>query len=190
MKRAQTTHWVWQPYSTEPGMAFATRIEGMEADEYGKLIRGERLDPKIQLVVKELIPGRLTDQLGSAWGGIFVSPVLRAVLEAEASANIQFIPVRVTRHSAHPYFSVNVLDSLPVLDLERSKYTLYEGTNELQTLSKLVLRKLPPDAPAIFHMAEEPVIVLVSADLHRRLHEASDSPGRFVPVEKFKLGGS
>jgi hypothetical protein len=183
----KTTHWVWEPYSTERGMAFATEISGLTDEQLPKVERGERLARVPRIVIAETTPGRFYDQLGSYTVILFVSPALRKVLEETPGTNIQFIPARVRGKGDLRYDAVNVLDKAPALDLEKSKVTRLPGSTGIDRILRFVARPIPETAPPIFHVAEEPTLVLVRDDLKSRLEAASDHAGRFTPINKYRL---
>jgi hypothetical protein len=83
------------------------------------------------------------------------------------------------------YFGVNVLDVVPALDLERSEYQKLPGSNAIDRILRFILRRIPDDAPPIFHVAERPSMVMVNDDLRRRLAAASKHPGVLTPAEKY-----
>jgi hypothetical protein len=79
-----------------------------------------------------------------------------------------------------------VLDSVPALDLERSKFTRLPGASGIDRILSFALRTIPDDAPPIFHVAEDTTLILVNDDLRRRLVVASKYPGVLPPAEKYR----
>ena len=112
--------------------------------------------------------------------------MLRDVLENTPSAHLQFLPVRLAEDHDARYFAVNVLDSHPAIDRERSRYDVHEGTDIISRFEKLVLRRIAGDAPPIFHAAEQPAYLLVNKDVHDRLVTASKTPGVLTPAEDYR----
>jgi hypothetical protein len=181
-----TTHWVWQSYPPVRGSGGATDMAGLDPEMHAKLLKGERLSQEPRLVVRETASGRARDELGNYTGIHLVSPAIRDLLDKTPRAHLQFIPVRITGKPDAKYFAVNVLDSYPALDLEQSRYDRYEGTSVISRISKLVLRDVPTDAPPIFRLAEDPVLVLVNKDVHDRLVATAKHPGVLTPAEQYK----
>jgi hypothetical protein len=168
-------------------MAFVTELSGLSDERRRKLYFGERLNPSPRIIIEDFKPGRFYDQLGAYTGILLVSNVLREVLLATAGASLQFIPVKMRDDSGLKYFIVNVLDTVPALDLERSGYDTFPGGG-IESIHKLVLRRIPSNAPPIFHAAEHTTLILVNDELRRRLEKASKHPGVFIPTSKYSDG--
>jgi hypothetical protein len=186
MAKKTITHWVWESYPPVRGSGGATDIAGLDAAVHTKLVQGARLTRIPHLVVRETASGRFRDELGSYAGVHLVSPTIRAVLEDTPNAHLQLIPISLMGRRDLKYFAVNILDSYSALDLERSRYDLHEGTELISRIRKFAQRKIPDDAPPIFHVAEHPVLVLVNADVHDRLLAASKHPGVLTPAEAYR----
>jgi hypothetical protein len=84
--RQPTSHWIWEPYSTERGMAFVTGMDGLDGDIQRRVLRGEALERSPELTVTEMTKGRLYDVLGVPTGILFVAPVLKGVLDQASRA--------------------------------------------------------------------------------------------------------
>jgi hypothetical protein len=177
--------WVWSPHSTVRGMAFVTELSGLSDDQRRKLHRGEIISPMPRITIEDFTSGRFYDQLGAYIGINLVSPVLREVLEDIDGANLQFILARVRSEPDLNYFAINVLDTVPAIDLKRSKYDTFDSGG-IRKIDKLVPRPIPANAPPIFHAAEDISLILVNDDLRRRLVAASKHPGVLTPVEKYR----
>lgn len=158
-----------------------TEFAGLSSAASSKLLVGEKLARSPRLVVKEVTRGRFADNLGAYIGVHFVSPVIADVLRGSAEANVQLVPVSVRGKPALRYFAVNVLDSVALLDRAASKVTTFVGTDVIDTVTRLSLVKAPPRLPPIFHLAEIPVVILVSDALRRALQAASPHPGVLTP---------
>jgi hypothetical protein len=169
-------------------MAFATQIKQLDTEVQRKIERGARLDPVPRVVIAETTAGRFYDQLGSYTMILFVSPTLRVVIEQTSGAHVQWIPTTVRGRPELRYDAVNVLDTIPALDLDRSKVTHLPGSTAIDRILSFRLRTLAADAPPIFHVAEAPTFVLVRDDLRAELETASDHPGRLTPAEKYRSG--
>lgn len=183
-KQSSSPFWVWAPYSGEPGTAFVTEISGLD-DDTGRLLRGEALPEMPQPVVEQCDPGTFTDVLGTYTGLPILAPNLVAVLQA-AGARIELVPLTVPEAPGRNYAIVNVLDTVPTLDLAASTLTLFDGTDVIDRITHLVLQPIPDDAPPIFHAAEHPVLILVNDNLRCALEAASDHPGVLTPVGKWR----
>jgi hypothetical protein len=186
LSRKVASHWVWSPYSTERGLAFAVRITGLAPEVQRKVLRGEPLGRSPRISVTETTPGRFRDVLGAPVGILFVAPALREVLEESGGGRLEFASTSVRGHPELRYFMVNVLDTVPAIDLDRSKYEVFPGTDAIRRIQLLRLRAIPASAPPIFHAAEDPPMILVSDDLKRRLSGASDHPGVLVRADKYR----
>lgn len=179
-------YWVWYPQGSERGKAFVTEMGGLSSEQHLRLLRGESLSPIPKVVIKGVTPGRFLDHLGNYLGILLVSPVLRRVLEESSGVHLQFIPVSIRGKPELKYFGVNVLDSVPALDLDRSKVTRLPGASGIDRILSFALRTIPDDAPPIFHVAEDTTLILVNDELCRRLAATSASPGVLTPAEKYK----
>jgi Immunity protein family (Imm11) len=178
--------WVWVPYSTERGRAFVTELAGLGDTGIGRLLKGEPFARVPRLVASQFETGRFVDNLGAYIGVHLVSPVLADVLKGLAQDHVQLLPVSIKGRPELKYFAVNVLDSVPLLDRDRSKFRTFTGSDAIARVSRLALRPLPPEAPPIFHLAEHPVLVLVNDELRRALEAASRYPGVLTPASKWR----
>lgn len=178
-------YWVWSAYSTEPGMTFVTEIAGLDNANARRLLNGEALDPAPRLTVERYDPGKFTDALGGYIGLLVLAPPLVEVVQA-TGARVQLLPLKVARRPDLQYAIANVLERVPALDLARSKLTTFAGTDVIDRVTQLALKPIADDAPAIFHAAEHPVLILVNDELRQRLQAASSNPGVLTPVEEWR----
>jgi hypothetical protein len=186
MTNMKHNFWVWSPYSTMPGVAFVTKLSGLSNEQSQKLYRGEFITPVPHILIEDYIKGRFYDQLGAYIGVILVSPVLRKVLDVTVGTKLQFIPVDIRGKSDLEYFAVNVLDTVPALDMELSKFDTFSESGGIRRIEKLVLRPIPANSAPIFHAAEDISLILVSDELRGRLVAASKHPGVLTPVEQYR----
>jgi hypothetical protein len=107
--------------------------------------------------------------------------VLAKVLKDIADQRVQLLPLSIQGNSKLKYFAVNVLDSVELMDRDRSKFSVFEGTNAISQIKSLVLRKAK-NLPPIFHLAENPPLIIIDDELKKALEKASDSPGYFKSV--------
>lgn len=184
-------HAVWQFLGPGSGYAFAEARRGLSDEQENAVYFGERLaEPLPDVTIGPLSEGRIGHVIGTSFSAFVVSPAVRALLDPVAP--VQFVAVRLPRRpgSGHGpgYAIMNLLARVPCLDTERSDYDRMPGhPDRLLGLRRLVLREIPADAPAVFHVAELPGAILVRADLRARL-EALDGAGEFVAVEDFTWG--
>ncbi len=185
MNARKPQFWVWSGYSGEPGMAFVTEFGGLSSADSRKLLNGQPLDAVPRPTVRRHEPGEFTDMLGDSIGLLLLGPVLVGALQG-AGARLQLVPLAVPRRPELQYAIANVLDSVPALDRERSKLTTFIDTDVIDRITRLALRPMPADAPAIFHVAEHPVLVLVNDALRQQLQAASRHPGVLTRVQEWR----
>jgi hypothetical protein len=178
--------WIWSPYSTVQGMAFVTELSGLSDGQLRKLYRGEEVTPTPDILIENFEPGHFYDQLGAYIGILLVSPVLQAVLQAHNGARLQFIPAHIRDQVNLSYFVVNVLDTVPALDLDRSQYETFDESDIIRKINQFILRSIPNDAPSIFHVAEDRSLILVRDELYHQLTNVSKYPGILTPVEEYQ----
>lgn len=180
--------WVWQPLFKGEGVAFAEDLTGLSLSQYAAAARGRRLRaPLPSLSYGAFSSGPLPDVLAGPVGLLTVSERLRAVLDRESGAKIQFIPARL-RGRKGSYSLANVLDQVACFDRERSRHTAEDGSDEAVKVKKLVLTPVPPEAPGVFHVPGLPGILVFRRALKEAIEEETTSAGRFVEVSKFQLG--
>jgi hypothetical protein len=181
------THAVWQFLGPGSGDAFAESRRGLSDEQENAIYFGQRLpEPLPDVEVRALSEGRVGHVIGTSFSLFVVSPAVHALLDP--AAPVQFVPVRLPRRRGSGYAIMNLLAHVPCLDFERSDYDRMPGyPDRLLAIRQLVLREIPADAPALFHMAELPGAILVRADLRAGL-EALDGAGEFVEVEDFTWG--
>ena|SRR5262245_20680607 len=180
---------LWDCYYPGSGFAFAEQQKGLSYEQQNQILFGQRLaDPLPTVTITRLSRGKLPDLLGAAWTSYIVATVLRDLLEEFCAEAAQFIPVRIARRPRARYWIANILNSLPCFDPKRSEYTTHlHPPYPIHTLQKLVLKPIPPDAPAVFHIEELPDVLMVRDDLRERMQAASSSPGRFIRVEEYSF---
>ena len=185
-RKRTSTHWVWRSYSTERGKAFVTEMSGFGSEQQLRMLRGERLPSIPKIVITGVTSGRFPDHLGNYVGILLISSTLRRVLEESVGANLAIRPGEGARQTRVAVFRVNVLDAVPALDVERSKVTRLPGASGIDRILRFVPRSIPDDAPPIFHVAEDPTLILVNDELRRQLEAATTYPGMFVPAADYR----
>lgn len=178
---------VWQFLGPGFGDAFAESRRGLSHEQETAIYFGERLpEPLPDIEIGPLSEGRIGHVIGTSFSAFVVSAAVRALLDPVAP--VQFIPVRLPRRRGSGYAIMNLLAHVSCLDFERSDYDRMPGhPDRLLAVRRLILREIPSDAPALFHVAELPGAILVRADLRAGL-EALDRAGAFVDVEDFAWG--
>jgi len=181
-------YYVWKGYFPGSGNAFAESRTGLNDDDAGDILIGAKLaKPPKKVVVTELSEGELPDLLESAWSSKIVSEALKKILEKQCPDCIQYIPVQLDEYRGEKYWIANILTKVSVLDREKSKVTNSPRRPEsIRTISKMVLKPLGDDTPAIFHMAELLPVILVSETLRKELEAASSTAGRFIKAEDYR----
>jgi hypothetical protein len=177
--------WVWTPSSTVRGRAFITELRGLGRDGDRKLIVGERFSRVPRLVAFADTRGRFVDNVGAYIGVHIVTPALADVLTS-CAANVQLLPVSIAGQPKLRYFAVNVLASVALLDRKRSTLTVFPGTKVISHVSRLALKPVSADLPPIFHLTENPVLILVTDELRRALQAASRFPGTLEPAAAWR----
>ncbi|MGO9935470.1 MAG: hypothetical protein ACLPV8_27175 [Steroidobacteraceae bacterium] len=186
----QFGHRVWRGYYPGSGFAFAEKVDGWSYEIDGEVLFGRRLpDPLPRLTVTKLSPGELPGTLAMAGSGILVCTRLHAVLSQAVTSEIQSLPASIKRDPQARYALVNLLASVACLDRVRSECEAYEDPpHAIRTLRKMVLTPIAADAPAAFHMAEMPGVILIRDDLREAMQAVSVSAGEFVPVDEYRRG--
>jgi hypothetical protein len=191
------SHAVWQFLGPGSGYAFAQGQRGLSDEQENAIYFGQRLrEPLPDVEIGPLSEGRLGHVIGTSFSAFVVSPAVAGLLDPVSA--VQFVPVRLPRGpgsgsdtgtgTGTGYAIMNLLAHVPCLDFERSDYDRMPGhPDRLLGVRRLVLRAIPADAPALFHVAELPGAILVRADLRAGL-EALDGAGEFVEVGDFTWG--
>jgi hypothetical protein len=181
-------HWIWDGYSPGGAYAFAESVGGLPDAAQEAVLFGRPLDePLPAMRVTALSPGALPDTLATVVDVLLVSDTLRAVLREHVPDGVQHLPARVPGADGE-YWGVNATARVAALDREKSELENYPGTEAVRRVRRLVLRPIPADAPALFHLEEIPQLLLVSDALRKALQAASKSAGEFQAPEEWKLG--
>lgn len=181
-------HTIWEFLGPGSSDAFAESQRGLSEEHDNAIYLGQPLpEPLPDVGIRYLSKGRIGNVIGSVLSAFIVSAAVRMLLER--SAPVQFIPVQMPRRTARDYAILNVLAHVACLDTEHSDYDRMPGHPErLLAVRRLVLREIPTDAPALFHVAELPAAILIRADLRAALEELDDGVGEFVRIEDFTWG--
>lgn len=85
-----------------------------------------------------------------------VSEDLKEFLTAWPVTGAEFFPVRIIQNgetSARNFFCFHLTEEVDCVDLERTKYTPYEGAEYLRTFERLVLDESKAEGHALFRLA-------------------------------------
>ncbi|WNG14148.1 imm11 family protein [Cystobacter fuscus] len=118
------------------------------------------------------------DIIANTLGYLIVSERVRGVLERNATADIEFLPIQLVDHKGRDetrgFFIANVLGQVDCVDLKASRYeesALSPG--EFFALTKLVLDETRVDARRnIFRITRLPQVILVREELAAGLRES------------------
>jgi hypothetical protein len=185
---------VWQDYT--PGHEFASvqEEEGLELEEKQDVRWGRPVqDPPERIAIRTLTPGEIPDVMSSGWGGLYLSPAAKRIVETHARPeHVQFIPATFAPHlgeADHARWLLNVTATGAYVDREASDYDAStRNPDVIRTIRRLVLKPVPRDAPAVFHMEELLTVLLVRADLAEALRGKLRTPGRIVPAGEYTRG--
>ncbi len=183
-----TTHHVWQFLGPGSGHAFAESQRGLSESQQTDIFLGRPLSvPPPEVDVRYLSEGSLGNVIGSSFSAFVVSPAVQELIGAAAPA--QFVAVRLPHDSSAPGYAIlNVLAHVDCFDRGRSDWDHVPGRPErVLAVRRLVLRGIPLDAPAIFHVGGLPGVLLVRTDLRAAL-EGLGGVGEFVPIAHFRWG--
>ena len=179
---------VWRSWGPGQGFAFAEEMEGLSLRKYGTILEGRKLRPPLPTIVYGgFSGGPLPEALAAPGGMLIATKELRALLESESHARIQFVPVRL-RSSRRSYALANILERVDCFDRERSSYRADAEAGGVSKLRHLVLTGVPKEGPEVFHLEGIEGVILFRPKLRRLFEERFPSAGHFVPVSKFKIG--
>ena len=181
-------HFIWQGYFPGSGFAFAEDHEGLSSEQSLAILVGNKVEnPPKRVVITRLSKGELPDLLESAWSSRMVSAKLKKIFEKNCPDCIQYIPVKLLQYSDEKYWIANVLTAIECVDREKSKLkTFPKPPHTIKAVSKLVLKPIGDDAPALFRITELTPDMLVSETLRKELETASSSSGKFIRVQDYR----
>ncbi|HET7229001.1 MAG TPA: DUF1629 domain-containing protein [Longimicrobium sp.] len=180
-------HWIWTGYAPGAGHAFAEDQEGLTQPQLEAILFGRPIaEPLPETRVTKLSAGKLPDVMGSAFYALLVTDAVRAVLEEHAGKVVQFLPAKVKGKRA-AYWALNATGQAKAMDRAKSKFKAWSDGEGIESVRHLAL-KVPASAPALFHLAEIPQVLVVSDALKEALEAASKSPGDFESPGEWRLG--
>jgi len=124
-------------------------------------------------------------------GLVVASKAFRAVLEAGAHGNLEFLPITIRDHrkkiASKDHCIVNVIH--PVDCVDRARSTVVMGAidpTQAMTIRKLVLQedKIPADVD-LFRLALRTGTFLVRDELEARIEAAGLKGMRFIPIDQY-----
>jgi hypothetical protein len=181
---------VWDVYYPGSGFAWVEEIGGLSDEQESNVFFGRPLAPPLpRVAIKRLTKGKLPDVLGAATASRLVSAALRDVIVHVCPEGVQFLPTTSPRKLRITYFMANTTTHLACFDHDRSQYQRFPvAPHTIRAVKKMELKPIPPHAPALFHLAELPAVILVRDELRQAIQSASTSPGTFTPVDQFTSG--
>lgn len=183
-----TKHWIWSGYFPGSGHAFAEAQEGLSPSQLDALLVGKPLgEPLPEVRVTALSPGKLPGAMASAFHALLAADKVKKAVEAHVAEGVQYLPASL-KGKRGSYHVVNPTVRVAALDRKKSEFETYPGTEAMRSVRKLVLGKIPADAPALFRLEEIPQLILVSDALKKALEKASASPGEFESPGEYRLG--
>jgi hypothetical protein len=181
---------VWEAYYPGSGFASVEEIAGLTDEQERAIFLGTPLPlPLPRITLKRLTRGKMPDALGTVTASRLVSARLREVIEACCPQGIQFIPAVASKSAKMHHFMANITLHYAGFDRERSQYRAFaDPPHAICAIKKMVLRPIPEDAPAIFHLQEIPAVILVRDDLRRAMQSVSSSAGSFTVADRYRFG--
>ena len=181
---------VWDAYYPGSGFASVEEIGDLTDEQERAIFFGRPLVPPLpRITIKKLTKGKMPDTLGTVTASRLVSARLRAVLEKFCPVGIQFSRATSPRFTKTRYFMANITMHLACFDRDRSQYrTFSDPPYAIHAVKKMVLKPIPQDAPAVFHLEEMPAVILVhDGALCREMQSVSSSPGTFTKVDHYQI---
>jgi hypothetical protein len=148
-----------------------------------KPTKGQPVAPEsghVQLEMSKRIGGKkVTDIVENSLRYLIVSERVRAVFEAKASANVEYLPTTLIDHKgravkAPPFFIANVLDLVDAVDRRATVCTENPlRPRELSLITRLALDEGKiPSGRLLFRLTPVPRAVIAHVDLVAALHDA------------------
>jgi hypothetical protein len=181
---------VWDAYYPGSGFASVEEMTGITDEQENEVFFGTPIPEPLPVVsITRLSEGEMPDALGTFTASRLTSMTLREPIERFCPECIQFVPVRLPGRRDPTYFLLNITSHFACFDRNRSEFKAYEDPpHAIRTVRKLVLKPIPQEAPAVFHLAEIPGVILVRDDLRTEMQAVSSSAGTFTPTAEFTFG--
>jgi hypothetical protein len=182
-------HWIWDGYSPGAGYAFAESQKGLSPEQQRAILLGTPLDePLPEVRVTAFSAGKLPDVMASAFYPLLVSDAVRKVVEEQVPEGVQYLPAKLEGKRAGTWWALNATGRVAAVDLKKSEYDTYAGSQDIRRVKRLVLKPVPADAPALFHLGEIPHVLVVSDAFRRAVEKAGDAVGVFQDPDEWRLG--
>lgn len=163
---------------------FPEEMEDIEMPADGTRM-GSRYEPQTFRMADE-VPGLvIPDVINNAFGYLMVSTRLKALMAANAEAEIEYLPFTVQNHKGRPGgegFIVNVIGTSGCVDLQKTE-GLPDPVNEgwLMSIDVLYLNEDRVDPKAkIFRIDVMPSVIIVRDDLRRLFDENNVTGVRYL----------
>ncbi len=158
-----------------------------------RIPKGQRMDahypPDVTLRMDAEQPGLLVpDLIKNTFRFCLVSSKLKALLEQEAGAEIEFLPTAITNHKGRTvlgdFFIANVIGTQDCVDLERSEFdALEDEPDRFNALFRLHLREdRIPSGLKLFRIQPMPGVLVLRDDLRTRLEEQGLTGAQYIPM--------
>lgn len=130
----------------------------------------------------------LTDYLANLYRWFVVSDNFRQLTQKIIEKQVQYLPVKVidrfTKSEVDSYFVANILTVIDALDLEKSKYDVFELDDEkIISVEKYALKSSEIVGKHIFRLKDDTIPIFVSESL-KKIIEDNDFIGfEFLEVD-------
>lgn len=133
---------------------------------------------------------QLTDLLGSVY--FVVTERMKNILEVLEPQYLKFFAVTVITtwdKQKHPYYLVNVLETVDGIDLEQSDYDAYmDGLPGIDSMKKMVLNPTAIGTRQVFMLEGLYRDYFVSQNVKQALEQAKCTGMAFIPSQQYKSG--
>lgn len=133
----------------------------------------------------------LTDYVDNSFSWLLVSPAFRQVSEQADTAALEYLPVRILNHkgrvASDQYYLANFTTLTEAIDRDHSDFRedrVREG--KINKYERMALRaEVLENGPAMFRLAETPMLVLVREDLVAQMEAAGLTGMRFRDTDRY-----
>lgn len=130
----------------------------------------------------------IADVINNAFGYLIVSSRLKKLLEVYATAEIEYLPIRIQNHkgriASDDCFIVNIIGTVDCVDMERTEGTP-DPVNEgwLMSIEELHLdtNRITPSLN-LFRINVMPSVIIVRDDLRQRMEEEGINGAEFLEM--------
>lgn len=130
----------------------------------------------------------LTDYLANLYRWLVVSEEFCKMIQKIAENEVQYLPVKVidrnTKAEDASYFVANIVNLINAIDLENSKYDIFElGDEKIISVEKYALKRREIVNKHIFRLKDDTIPVFVSETLKNVIEENKFTGFEFLEVE-------